>query len=112
MKIGNIWQALRNSAIAILRGEFLVRLRCDKYFLHIIYTFFLLWLMIWLGIKIENTMVRVEKNKETLTNLKIYHAQKTVQMVSFDRVSTVEQMLREAGSDVTLPDNPAVILEK
>ena len=33
-------------------------------------------------------------------------------MVSFDRVSTVEQLLREAGSDVTLPDNPAVILEK
>ena len=107
-----VWDILRNSFIAIIRGEFLLRIRCDKYFLHIIYTFFLLWCTIWIGMKVQNTMVKVEKNKEVLTNLKIYHAQKNVQMVSLGRLSTVEQMLREKDSKVAFPQQPATRLEK
>lgn len=102
--IGNI---LLNSVKAILQGEFLVRTRCDKFFLHIIYTFFLFWSMIWISMKVENTLVAVEKNKKTLNDMKIYHAQKTVQLVSLNRISVVNSLLQEKGSDVTLPQKPA-----
>jgi len=109
MKINlkKIWDAIRNGFVAILHGELLLRLRFDKYFPHIIYTFFLMWMMIWMSMKIENTMVKVEKNKTTLNDMKIYHAQKTVEVVSLDRISTVEDLLRKSGSDVDIPVKPA-----
>jgi hypothetical protein len=103
-KIGD---AIKNGFVAMLHGELLLRLRFDKYFPHIIYTFFLMWMMIWLSMKIENTMVKVEKNKATLNDMKIYHAQKTVEVVSLDRISTVEDLLQKSGSDVELPVRPA-----
>ncbi|MBQ3881655.1 MAG: hypothetical protein IJL91_03075 [Bacteroidales bacterium] len=102
-----IWEVTKNGFVAILHGELLLRMRFDKYFPHIIYTFFLLWMMIWLSMKIENTMVKVEKNKTTLNDMKIYHAQKTVEVVSLDRITTVEDMLEKIGSDVELPVKPA-----
>ena len=40
---------LRNSTVAVLRGEFLIRLRFDRYFLHIIYLFFLAVMSIWIN---------------------------------------------------------------
>ena len=98
---------LKNSLKAIFKGEFLLRMRVDKYFMHILYTFLLVWLSIWLSMKIENTMVKVEKNKTTLNDMKIYHAQKTVEVVSLDRITTVEDMLEKIGSDVELPVKPA-----
>lgn len=106
-----ILRVLRNSLMAILKGEFLIRIRCDKYFPHIIYTFFLLWMMIWLNLKIETTMAKVERNKEKLGEMKIYHAQKTVSLVSLNRISTVERLLEEHGSDVGLPEKPADRIE-
>jgi hypothetical protein len=39
--------------------------------------------------------------------MKIYHAQKTVEVVSLDRISTVEDLLQKSGSDVELPVRPA-----
>lgn len=96
---------------AIGKGELLLRLRFDKYFMHIIYTFALAWLSIWLSMKIENTMVKVEENKNVLNDLRIYHAQKTVELVSLDRISTLEELLVKNGSDMTLPERPATIIK-
>ena len=107
MNLKRIWEVTKNGFVAILHGELLLRMRFDKYFPHIIYTFFLLWMMIWLSMKIENTMVKVEKNKTTLNDMKIYHAQNTVEVVSLDRITTVEDMLEKIGSDVELPVKPA-----
>lgn len=107
-----IRDSVRNSFISIVRGEFLLKIGCDKYFMHILYTFFLIWLMIWTSIKIENTLAKVEKNKVLLNDMKIYHAQKTVKMVSLNRITEVERLLRENGSEVTLPQRPADRIEK
>lgn len=109
MKInwGKTGEFLRNSFIAALRGEFLLRLRFDKAFLHIIYLFSLFWASIWTTLQIEQTMLKVEQNKTRLEELKIYHAQKTCELVSFDRLSTIQEMLEEKGSALTVPDKPA-----
>ena len=48
-----------------------------------------------------------EKNKARLEELKIYHAQKTCELVSLDRLSTVEDLLEKNGSALTVPEKPA-----
>lgn len=106
------WQILKNAPGAILKGEFMLRMRVDKYFLHILYTFFLLWMTILTDMAVEKTMVKVETNKEILSDLKIYHAQKTVQLVSLNRISKIGDMLKAEGSDLAFPEKPASKIEK
>ena len=98
---------LRNAFLAAIKGEFLLRLQVSKYFIHIIFTFFLFWVSIWLSLKIEKTMTRVEDNRKVLQDMEIYHAQKTVELVSLGRMSKIEDMLREKGSTLAMPQKPA-----
>ena len=100
-----VW--MKNSVQAIIKGQFLMRLGFNKYFIHIIYTFFLFWVSIWLSLKIEKTLTRVEDNRKALQDMEIYHAQKTVELVSLGRMSKIENMLQEQGSKLTLPQKPA-----
>lgn len=102
-----IFGLVRNSIGAIMQGEFLIRLRFDRYFLHIIYLFFLAVVSIWIKLEIDQTMVRLEESKKELEDYKIYYAQKTCELVELDRLSTVEDMLARKGSRLTIPEKPA-----
>lgn len=106
-----IWEFVKNSFKAILRGEFLLRLRFDKIFIFIIYFFIICTLNIWLTLEIEQTMLNEEKNKSIIEDLKIYHAQKTCELVSLDRLSTVEELLEKNGSRLAVPEKPAARIE-
>ena len=97
---------------AIGHGDILLRLRVDKFLPHILYAFALSMVSIFLSYKAEQTMVIREKNKETLETLRIYCAQKTSDIVSLDRISTVETMLEELGSDIKQPEKPADRLKR
>ncbi|MBR3075855.1 MAG: hypothetical protein IKH11_08925 [Bacteroidales bacterium] len=111
-KIQDIGLWFKNSFRAILKGEFLLRLDIGRYFIHIVYTFFLLAMIIWISLMIENTMNKVERNKAILHELEIVHTQKTFDVVSISKRSSVNEMLREMGSKVTEPLNPATVLVK
>ena len=63
-KFSDIWAWLKNAALATLKGELLLRLHVSRYFIHIIYTFFLFWVSIWLSLRIEKTLTRVEDNRK------------------------------------------------
>lgn len=102
-----IFGLVRNSIGAIIQGEFLIRLKFDRYFLHIIYLFFLAVVSIWIKLEIDQTMVRLEESKKELEDYKIYYAQKTCELVELDRLSTVEEMLEDKGSRLTIPEKPA-----
>lgn len=106
-QMGRTAEFLKNSAIAIFKGEFLLRLRFHRYFLHILYLFLLAAVSIWLKLEIEQTMARMEENKVTLEDYKIYHTQKTCELVSLDRISTLEDMLEKSGSRLGIPEKPA-----
>ena len=106
-KFSDVGQWLRNAFLATIKGEFLLRLRISKYFIHIIYTFFLFWVSIWLSLKIEKTLTRVEDNRKALQDMEIYHAQKTVELAGMGRMSKIEDMLRDKGSELTIPEKPA-----
>lgn len=92
---------------ALFSGELLILLGVDKYLPHILVLFALGWVNIFMNYKIEQAMAEVEKNKVTLENYRIYHAQKTYQFVKMGRISTVEDMLEQGGSQLTAPSKPA-----
>ena len=97
---------------SIISGDILLRMRVDRLFPYILYAFVLGWLSIWMSYRMEQTMIIVERNRKELESLKIYHAQKTCEYVGLDRISTIEEMLRNAGSEVKAPEKPADIIKR
>lgn len=111
-RLKDIGSVIKNIAKSVISGDILVRMRLHKGFPYIIYFFVLGWLSILISYNAEQTMIQVEKNKKELETLKIYHAQKTCEYVSLDRISTVEEMLKQKQSEVTTPQKPADIIIK
>jgi hypothetical protein len=97
---------------SIISGDILLLLRVDKLFPYILYAFALGWISIFMSYKMEQTLGVVEKNRTELETLKIHHAQKTCEYVGLDRISTVEEMLKNTGSNVKAPGKPADIIKK
>ncbi|MGN0199119.1 MAG: FtsL-like putative cell division protein, partial [Candidatus Cryptobacteroides sp.] len=100
-----IW--IKNAFLTILKGRLLITLKIERYFVHIIYTFFLFWVSIYLGMKIEKTMTRVEENRRRLEDIEIFRAHKQVELTRLQRMSTVQEMLEAKGSSVGIPEKPA-----
>ena len=92
---------------SIVSGEILLVMGVHRLFPYILYAFILGWISIWMSYKAEQTMTLVEANKKELETLKIHHAQKTCEYVGLDRISTIEAMLTEKGSEVKAPVKPA-----
>lgn len=101
----NTRKTIANIVKETMNGDILLRL--DRIFIHIVYLFAVVWLSIFISLKIEETLRTVEKNNTILEGLKIEHAQKTGKLAEFDRVSTVNSLLEKMGSDVTFPEKPA-----
>lgn len=106
-----VWKAFIEIMKSIGRGDILIRMRVDKLFPYILYTFFLGIVSIWLSYKAEKTMHMVEVNKERIESLKYENANKNCEIIGLSRISTVETMLKEAESEVTVPDKPAYIIK-
>ena len=106
-----VWKAFIEILKSIGRGDILIRMRVDKLFPYILYTFFLGIVSIWLSYKAEKTMHMVEVNKERIESLKYENANKNCEIIGLSRISTVETMLKEAESDVTIPEKPAYIIK-
>ncbi len=111
-KLSDIGKGFVNTLLAILQGKLLLKLNAARYFIHIIYTFFLFWVSIWLSLKIEKTLTKVEDNRKVLSDIEIYHAQKTVELAGYSRLNTVQDMLKDAGSNLVIPSKPADRLKK
>lgn len=109
-KMGDIRTVLKNSFLAVVKGEFLLRLNAGKYFVHIMYAFLLLAASIWCSLMIEDTMAKVERNKATIRELEIENSQLVFDLAKSERRSEVEKRLEELGSRVTEPDKPATTI--
>ena len=92
---------------SILSGDILILLRVDRLLPYILFLFILGWVNIFLNYSIEQTMAKVENNKETLEYYKNDYANKTYEFVKAGRISSVKSMLKKNGSDVTTPEKPA-----
>lgn len=69
-KFSDLARLLKNSLVAVLKGEFLLRLNVGRYFVHVMYTFLLFGLIIWLSLMTESTMARSSRPKRNLRNLR------------------------------------------
>lgn len=109
------WKAIGKAVgaffLSLGRGDLLLRMRVDKALPYILYAFILGCISIWMSYQTEQTMLKVQKNNETLRTLKIQNAQMTYELVGLDRISTVEEMLEGMGSEVKAPQKPADILK-
>lgn len=103
---------LKKRFIAMLKGELLLSLDVGRYFVHVMYTFLLFGVIIWISLMTENTMARVESNKKVLEELEIENVQLTFEAAKAERRTTVEARLEELGSEVTEPEKPAVRLPR
>lgn len=104
-------KGIKNTVTAVLKGELLLRLRIDRFFIHILYTFLMFWVVILVSMMVQNTLVKVERNRAVIKDLKIYKAQKTVELVSLGRMENVKGNLLEKGSEVTSPGKPAHLID-
>lgn len=103
----NFWKSSTNILQAMIKGELLLRMNADRFIIHIVYIFILIWSLIYSSLKIDQTLLRMESNRKELEDLRIYHAQKTSELASYNRLSTINDLLKEAGSEVTIPQRPA-----
>ena len=106
-KIGN---AIKETLISIGQGNFLLRLRVDKLFPYILVLFIIGWANIWLNYEVEQAALKVEKNKKELETLKIYHSHLTGEIVELNRLTTVETLLQQMGSEIRIPEKPAEMI--
>ena len=106
-----VWHSIRNAFKAIREGELLLRLRADKFLMHILYLFLLMWATILLGLQVDKTLARVSENKAALEKLRIHHAEKEAALVKLHSASAAQIRLKELGSDATLPTEPATVIK-
>lgn len=115
-KKGIPWKKIGSAVVETIKaigyGDILLRLRVDKSLPYILYAFLLAMISIFMSYKAEQTMLKAENNKATLETLKIYHGKTTCDIVSLDRISTIETMLEGLGSEVKPPQKPADKLVK
>lgn len=111
-KIQDVGRLLKESFKAILQGRLLLRLNIGRYFIHIVYTFFLFAMLIWFSLGVDSTLAKVEKKQNVLNELQIEHSNLEFQLRSLNRRATLQEMLEESGSKVTAPTRPATVLKK
>jgi len=110
-KLSDVWTLLKNGFSAIIKGDFLLRINAGKYFIHIAFTFLLFWIVIFQSLMAETALRKVEKNKETLRELEIIYADKTFEVASMSRRSTVQQRLQQMGSELKEPEHQTTLLK-
>ena len=108
----SIGRSFRNFWRALGKGDLLLSMGAHKYYMHILYIFILAWISILLSLKVDKTLTKVEENKVVLRDLEIYHAEKEADLVRLHSASTTEKRLKQLGSDVTLPAQPAIKIDK
>ena len=107
-----IGRSFRNFWRALGKGELLLSIGAHKYYMHILYLFVIAWISILLSLKVDGTLTKVEENKTVLRDLEIFHAEKEAELVRLHSASTTEKRLKQLGSDVTLPAQPAIKIDK
>ena len=112
MTPGEMLKRLKKWMKSFRNGEFLLKIGADKFYMHIMYLFLLMWLSILLSLKVDKTLSRVGDNKTAIDELRINHAQKEAQLVKLHSASAAEKRLRELGSPVTMPQEPATIVKR
>lgn len=110
-RFSDIGKLLKNSVKAIFEGEFLLRLRIGRWFMHIVFVFAVIALTIWISMLIDNTLTKVERGKTVIAEQESVIAMRTYELSSLTRRSAAEKNLKEMGSNLAEPTHPAIVLK-
>ena len=111
-KLSDLGRGLRESLLAIVKGDFLLRLDIGRYFLHILYIFLCFGVAIWVSLMIDTTLTKVERNRAAIEELEVQHNQKEYDLMCLERRSAVSEMLNRMGSEVGEPQEPVTVIVK
>lgn len=112
MSLKTVWLAIRNTFRALRNGEFLLRIRADKYYLHILYLFLLMWITILLSLQVDKTLTLAGANKAAIEELRIHHTEREAALVKLKSASATEERLKKMGSQTAMPKEPANVVKK
>ena len=112
MSLKEFAHTLRNLFKALRSGEFLLRVRADKYYMHILYLFVLMWMSILLSLQVDKTLMRAGANRAALEELHIHHTESEAALVKLRSASATESRLKKMGSQAAMPKEPATIIKK
>lgn len=110
-KLQDVGRLLKDTLLAIYQGKFLMKLDIGRYFIHIVYTFFLMIMVIWFSLKVDDTLTRYETNQKQIKELEIEHSNMEFELRTLNRRMAIEELLQEKGSNVKAPEHPAKILK-
>ncbi|MBO4447019.1 MAG: hypothetical protein J5764_02710 [Bacteroidales bacterium] len=112
MRLARIWTLFKNTLTAIGRGELLLRLNAGKYLPHILYTFFIFGIIIWISVKTDDSINQMERNQATIKELRQENAKLRYKMARTASRSAVLDRLGKKKSALGEPEVKATILEK
>ena len=112
MSAKTIWTAFRNTLRALRNGEFLLRIRADKYYMHIMYLFLLMWVTILLSLQVDKTLTKAGANKAAIEELRIHHTESEAALVKIKSASATETRLKKLGSEAKMPTEPATVIKR
>jgi len=112
MTFKEIAHSVRNAFRALRNGEFLLRVRADKYYMHIMYLFLLMWMSIMLSLQVDKTLTQAGANKAAIEELRIHHTESEAALVKLRSASGTETRLQRMGSKAALPQKPATLIRK
>ena len=112
MSFHSVWTTIRNTLRALRSGEFLLRVRADKYYMHIMYLFLLMWVTILLSLQVDKTLVKAGDNQAALERIRIQHAEREAALVKLRSASAAQERLQKLGSQATLPSEPATLIRR
>lgn len=93
---------------SFLSGDFILTLGLDKYIIHVIYTFILFLLIIWIGLRVERMFIRVEANKKEINELRIEEYRLNYQLEEMSGIEKIRQLLEKEHVEGLKPlDKPA-----
>lgn len=92
---------------SIWNGSLLLRMHVDRYFLKIVIFLAMAMMAIGTSLAIDNTLIKVKRNNDTIKEQQNVIAMKTFQLSEITRRSALEQRLTEQGSKVRNPEKPA-----
>lgn len=102
---------LGNSLKAILQGKFLLRLGVARYLGQVLYVFLLIVAIIWISLKIDSTLMKVENNKALLKDLRTVATIKRFELEKRNSRDVTLEMLRSHGSKLRQSEIPASRIE-
>lgn len=97
---------------SILNGKWLLHLGVDRYLPQIVFAFIMATAYIGLNIVIDNSIMRVEKQKKVIKDLTSIHTDLKCKLTSLNSVCALETMLQENHSDLAIPQKQATKIGK